>query len=66
MIVECVFIKTVVCEFKEYSRVYVSTILGCLLSLIHLICACTNLSPSLIYDKSHLNAVFISDRLHPR
>ncbi|KAK8799954.1 hypothetical protein WA588_002774 [Blastocystis sp. NMH] len=57
LFVECFFIKTVVVEFKESSKVYVSTILGCLLSLIHLICACTNMVPSLIYDKSHQNAM---------
>ena len=44
-------------EFKADNKIYVSTIIGVLCAVIHLIIACTNVAPSLAYDKFHLNAV---------
>lgn len=60
-IVLCIlFIVTTCQEYNKDGKVYVSTILGCVFAVVNFIVACTNMAPSLGYDKSHLYLVYSS------
>lgn len=44
-------------EYKQDGKIYISTIVGVICAVIHFIITCTNVAPSLAYDKFHLDSV---------